>query len=272
MGGGAAPRAESGLYVYGVVRGDTPPDLFAGVRGVDPSQRVELVAEGEVAAVASAVSMDEFGADAIAENLRVADWVAAKVRAHDDVLAAAVGRTAVVPFRFGAIYQGVEPVRAMLRERSDLGDRLDHLAGRVELGVKGYLDRDRVRALLAAERGLGDDEPETGRAYMERRRLDRELDEEIRARAAEWSADSHERLAAAADDARFGPPRQDEAAPSGSQMFLNGAYLVTKDAAERFRAALAELEAARREDGVSYEVTGPWPPYSFVADEEEEPQ
>lgn len=268
MSGGAAPRPEAGLYVYGVVRADTSPEVFAGSRGVDPTKRVSLIAEGAVAAVVSSVSLDEFGADAIAENLRVADWVAAKVRAHDDVLGAAVGRTAVVPFRFGAIYGEEGSVQAMLRERADLADRLDRLSGRVELGVKGYLDRGRMRELLAAERGLGDDAPQTGRAYMERRRLDRELDDEVRERGAEWATDSHERLAAAADDARIGPARSDDATPTAAQMFLNGAYLVREDDAERFRSALAELERTRRPDGVSYELTGPWPPYSFVADEE----
>ena len=268
MSGGAARPPEPGVYVYGVVPADTPPETFAGLVGVDPREPVGLVAEGPVAAVASAVSLDEFGADAIAENLRIADWVAAKVRAHDDVLAAAVGRTAVVPFRFGAIYGEEASVRSMLRERADLADRLDRLSGRVELGVKGYVDRDRVRALLAAARGIGTDAPETGRAYMERRRLDRELDDEIRERAGEWAAESHRRLAAAADDARSSPARQDEAARSGSQMFLNGAYLVREEDAERFRTALAELEEARRADGVSYELTGPWPAYSFVADDD----
>jgi len=270
VSGAAAPRPGSGVYVYGVVRADTPPETFTAVRGVDPGQPVGLVGEGAVAAVVSTVSLDEFGADAIAENLRVADWVAAKVRAHDDVLAAAVGRTAVVPFRFGAIYGEEASVRSMLRERADLADRLDRLSGRIELGVKGYVDRDGVRALLAAERGIDDDAPQSGRAYMERRRLDRELDDEIRERAARWATESHERLAAAADAARSSPARQDDAAPSGSQMFLNGAYLVREDDAERFRAALAELDEARRADGVSYEVTGPWPAYSFVGDDGEE--
>jgi hypothetical protein len=269
VSGGAAARPDEGLYVYGVVRADTSPDVFGGVRGVDPTGPVGLVAEGPVAAVVSPVLLDEFGADAIAENLRVADWVAAKVRAHDDVLGAAVGRTAVVPFRFGAIYAGEGSVRTMLRDRGDLVERLGRLSGRVELGVKGYLDRGRLRDLLAAERGLGDDVPETGRAYMERRRLDRELDDEVRERSAQWAADSHERLAAAADDARSSPAREDEASPSGSQMFLNGAYLVSEEDAERFRIALSELEEERRGDGASYEVTGPWPPYSFVAGDEE---
>ncbi len=257
------------MYVYGVVRADTPPETFAGAGGVDPTQPVALVDEGAVAAVVSLVSLDEFGADAIAENLRVADWVAAKVRAHDDVLGAAVGRTPVVPFRFGAIYAEEESVRSMLRERSDLAERLDRLAGRTEVGVKGYVDRGRVRARLAAERGIGDDAPQTGRAYMERRRLDRELDEEIRERAALWAKASHERLADAADDARSSPARQDETSSSGGQMFLNGAYLVREDAADTFRAALAELEEHMRAEGVTYELTGPWPAYSFVADDEE---
>ena len=267
MSGAAAPRNDA-LYVYGVVPSDTPPGLFAGARGVDPSQPVLIVAVGAVAAVASAVSLDEFGTEEIVENLRVADWVAAKVRAHDHVLEAAVGRTTIVPFRFGAIYRGEEQVRAMLTERADLRETLERLSGSVELGVKGFLDGERFREVLAAERGLAGEEPQTGRAYMERRRLDRELADAAREFGAACAADSHARLAAAAEDARSNPPRQDESVAGALQMFLNGAYLVREADDSRFRASLAELAESRRKEGVSYELTGPWPPYNFVTEEE----
>ena len=45
--------------------------------------------------------------------------------------------------------------------------------------------------------------------------------------------------------------------------------VVSEEDAERFRIALSELAEERRGDGASYEVTGPWPPYIFVAGDEE---
>ena len=90
------------------------PANLPHVRGVDPSEPVTLVADGDLAAVASAVRLDEFGEAAIEDNLRDPGWLADKARAHDAVLAAAVGRTTVLPFRFGAIYRNEDHILELL--------------------------------------------------------------------------------------------------------------------------------------------------------------
>jgi hypothetical protein len=46
-------------------------------------------------------------------------------------------------------------------------------------------------------------------------------------------------------------------------MLLNGAYLVRRDDG-RLREVVAELESLYGPHGVTYELTGPWPPYNFV--------
>ena len=68
--------SERALYVYGVVPQTTPAELFEEVPGVDPSERVMLVNEGELAAVASGVSLVEFGEGPIESNLRDPSWLA----------------------------------------------------------------------------------------------------------------------------------------------------------------------------------------------------
>jgi hypothetical protein len=261
----SAPSHEgaTGIYVYGIVAPDTAPSVFAEARGVDATQPVGLVVHERLAAVTSPVTLDEFGEDALERNLQDPAWLEDKVRAHDAVLAAAVGQTTVVPFRFGAIYESEHHVREMLARRRDLVDALTRLAGKVELGVNGYLDRDRFRTRAAATRGAGDEPESSGRAYMQRRRLERELDTAVSDFAADCAHAVHERLATEADDARANPLR-----PSGGddapEMLLNGAYLVAVSAEEAFRASVAELRARYGEDGVVLEVTGPWPPYNFA--------
>ena len=258
--------SDRALYVYGVVPNASPPTLFEAVRGVDPSEAVILVSDGDLAAVASAVRLDEFGETSIEENLRDPSWLAEKARAHDGVLAAAVGRTTVLPFRFGAIYRSEDQVRDLLRERTDFPATLARLEGTIELGVKAYLDVDVQRERLAAgedAEGVGS----AGRAYMQRKQLDRRLDEEVERFAARCAHDSHERLAAAVQESRTNALPQPEAGDMARTMILNGAYLVPAGAVERFRDALGELERGHQPDGVDYELSGPWPPYNFVADE-----
>jgi Gas vesicle synthesis protein GvpL/GvpF len=261
----SAPREASatGIYVYGVVGPDTTPTLFADARGVDAAQPVVLVAGDGIVAVTSSVPFPEFGQHALEANLQDPLWLEEKIRAHDGVLAAAIGRTTIVPFRFGAIYESDDHVREMLAERRDLVDALTRLAGKVELGVNGYFDRNRLRERVAAERAPADGEESSGRAYMQRRQLERELDTAVGELAAECSDAVHERLAAAADDARVNPLRP-SSGDATREMLLNGAYLVAAGAEDPFRAALDELRARYAGDEVVLEVTGPWPPYNFA--------
>ena len=260
----SAPPAAgaTGIYVYGLVPSDTAPTLFADARGVERAQPVVLVAGEGVAAVTSGVPLAEFGREALESNLQDPVWLEEKIRAHDAVLAAAVGRTTVVPFRFGVIYENEGHVRAMLAERRDLADTLTRLAGKVELGVNGYFDRNRLRERIAAERAPAAAEA-SGRAYMERRQLEREIETAVGEFAATTADAVHDRLAAAAEGARVSPLRP-SSGEGTREMLLNGAYLVSADAEGAFRDAVEEVAAHYADHGVVLEVTGPWPPYNFA--------
>jgi hypothetical protein len=256
----------TGIYVYGVVPPDTPTSVFGDARGIDVTEPVVLIASGALAAVTSGVPLVEFGHDALEANLRDPVWLEEKIRAHDRVLGAAVGRTTVVPFRFGAIYESEDHVRAMLGERRDLVDTFARLVGKVELGVNGYFDRNRLSDRIAAARAPAA-EQSSGRAYMERRRLERELETAVGELAAERADAVHERLAAAAEEARVNPLRP-STGDGTREMLLNGAYLVSEGAADEFRNVVDELAARYAEDGIVLELTGPWPPYNFVEPDE----
>jgi hypothetical protein len=260
-----SPGRETGLalYVYGIVPADSSAELFGDVRGVDPGSLVELVREGDLAAITGRVSLGEFGEDAIEANLRDPIWLEEKVRAHDRVLEAAVGSTTILPFRFGAIYRGQRQVRSLLAGREDFARTLARLRGTLELGVKAFLDGDALRERLASERGLQEGAASSGRAYMQRRQLDRDLDEEVRRLAADCVETSHERLTAAALEGRLNPLPRADSSPSAGEIVLNGAYLVRTEETDRFRRAVSELEDSYA-DTIKYRVTGPWPPYNFV--------
>ena len=260
--------SDRALYVYGVVPTTSPAQLFADVRGVDPSEPVVLVHDGDLAAVASRVRLDEFGEAAIGDNLRDPSWLAEKARAHDHVLAAAVGRTTILPFRFGAIYNGEEQIRELLRERSDFSETLARLEGAIELGVKAVVDLPILRDRLATTATADDDVASTGRAYMQRKQLERRLDEDAARFTTDCADASHERLSSLAREARTNALQQLDDADARRRMILNGAYLVATDAQAPFREALTALEQTYAADGVRYDLTGPWPPYNFVGDDE----
>jgi hypothetical protein len=267
------PEDDPGWYLYGVVAAEEAPAArLDSAIAVDPQHPVALVVEGSLAGVTSRVSLEEFDEAALPERLADAAWVEQKVRAHEQVLEGVLAAATVVPCRFCTVYRTESELRRFLAERrEELTLALGRVAGRVELGVKAFVDRERFAAGNDALRELADrvSQAEGGRAYLESRRLEQLVGEELAQFGAEAASTLDERLRAAAEDAvRLGLQRP-EVSGREEEMVFNGAYLVADR--PRFERELAAVAADFRENGVELELTGPWPPYNFVPAELGEP-
>jgi Gas vesicle synthesis protein GvpL/GvpF len=162
---------------------------------------------------------------------------------HEAVVEQLTARGAVLPLRFGTMLDGEQALRETLAERhEELALGLENVRGRVELGVRVLGDPPRERP-----RGQG-----SGRAYLMARH-------EAHHRARQAAREIHEPLAAIAHDSRL---RTTVPPPA----ILAAAYLVDRDQLEAFKARAGVLAAAR--DDVSTVCTGPWPPYSFVPEQQ----
>jgi len=250
---------ETGWYVYGVVDGDRVLD--------DPAGRVHVVSNGRIAAVAASVDLSEF--DELPDRLNDEEWLEAKARDHESVLRAAAAGGPVVPLRFGAVYRRQEDVVQLLDERADeLVADLDRVRGHVELGVKGFVARKRLEDSLASDRSAaGAATP--GRAYLERRRAEREVEDDASAIVADAARSAHARLLERAVTGVLNRPHPRELTGRAEEMFLNAAYLVPAGD----RSLHAEVDALTRAYAplaLSFEVTGPWPPYNFVGESSRE--
>jgi len=239
------------LYVYGVVPAGTtlttPP---TGVGSTD----VQLLEADDVAAITGVVPLDEFGAEPLRGNLNDREWLERTAAAHDAVLEGALETTTVIPFRMATLYADEHRLRDVLQDRRrQFVDLLERFSGRVELGVKAYFEG----------RGPGSAEAASGRAYLLQRQADQAQRREDDAFALECARESHARLAAAAVEASVNRPQPSELSGRSERMLLNGAYLIPRDD-ERLEQEVGRLEARFGQRGVSYEVTGPWPPYNFV--------
>ena len=257
---------EQGYYVYGVMPADEArvPDELAGV---DPTHPAMLIEHGGLAAIASRVSLSEFGEEQLHENLNDVRWLEDKARAHEDVLDAALQLATVVPMRLCTIYSSEEQVREMLgQERGLLLDALQRLAGKAEWGVKMIAEPHALERAAAQRAGSGaEDETATrGTAYMNRKRREASARDEEDQVAEEWAHAVHERLAQAASEALLNPLQRPEVGGYEGDMLLNGVYLVDDDAVEELRTLVDRLAEEHHGLGVTVELTGPWPPYNFV--------
>ena len=237
-------------YAYGVVDA-----------GTHAPEGLTYVGHGPVAAAVAPVSLAEFGEEALAEHLNDREWLERQARAHEDVLQRVSATTSVVPFRFGAIYRDRADVEALLRDRRDeLVAALERVRGRVELGVKVWADRARV---AAEEREAP---AASGRAYLERRLQQQDRAQRVSSLLAEAARMVHGRLVARAVEGVANRPQPRELTGRDEPMILNGAYLVSADDGS-FAVEVEALRAEHADGGLTFELTGPWPPYNFVSSE-----
>jgi hypothetical protein len=225
-------------------------------------------------AVVSPVPLAEFGPESLGANLQDLAWVRDRVLGHQQVLARLLHRHTLIPFKFGALFSSEDSVREMLdRHYQRFEETLARLDGATEWGVKIFCSRqDLAKRLRETGEGLEtlrravSRAPE-GAAYFLRKKL-----EQAAERGAEDVIDacvreSHGRLAGCARQAVTNPVQPPEVHLRGMEMILNGAYLVDDGNLKVFRAAMASLDEAYASLGMSFEITGPWPPFSFVAEE-----
>ncbi|MFC0008061.1 GvpL/GvpF family gas vesicle protein [Micromonospora siamensis] len=256
----ATTRPETGAWLHGVVR-DVPPDTLAEMVGMDGG-KVRAVHGGGLVAVVSAAPLTEYGEEPLRRKLEDLTWLESAARTHHGVVAALSATGAVVPARLATVHRDADRVAAVLAERhAELTAALDRLTGRTEWGVKGYV----VPGAPPAEE---DDEPAggggAGAAYLRRRRAQLTAREQGQRIAADTAATVHEALAQYAVADRRHALQDRRLSGAATAMVLNGAYLVDTAALDGFTELVRAL--AGRHPQVRLELTGPWPPYSFVGE------
>jgi hypothetical protein len=166
-------------------------------------------------------------------------------RRHDVVVRAVFERHPVLPLRFGTILRDDQAAARLLTDHHDeAADWLDRVAGHREWGVRARQARPDTPAETPAE-GL------SGTEYLAMRRGRLAAAARTRRDGSTAAAALHEALARHATESM--PRTRKSGAP-----LLDAAYLVPAGAEAAFTAEPACFHE------LAVEITGPWPPYSFV--------
>ncbi|MFS4095394.1 GvpL/GvpF family gas vesicle protein [Streptomyces sp. AF1A] len=234
-------------YVYGITA-RSHPALPEGMTGVgEPALPVRVLTAGELAAVVSDAP----------EQLRPKRR---DLLAHQNVLAEAGAAGCVLPMRFGMVAPDDDTVTQVLTERAEhYLERLKALDGKVEYNVKAshveeavlhkvMAENADIRALAEANRQSG------GGSYDDKIRLGEMVAGAVKAKEAEDAAEVRSLLEPAAAAVSAGP--------ESTGWLLNVSFLVARDTAEDFLAAVEQTR--RTHPHLELRVNGPLPPYSFV--------
>lgn len=262
--------SERAVYVYAItdaVHEDTP----VSARSMDPRYAIRSVEHGDIKAIVSDVTLDEFGEDALKEGLNDLAWLESKVKSHEHVVDSVRVQGSVVPVRFCTIYQDDAGVRGLLAEHhADLKRALAEISGRAEYGVKALVDRN------AFGEGISASDPEVaevrneaaiaegGKSYFLTKRLNETISNRTDVRLREICNDAHDRLRDVSLDARVNRPQSKQLTGEERDMVMNCSYLIEDVDGERFLDLVRELDRQHSPHGLTFQVTGPWPPYSFL--------
>jgi Gas vesicle synthesis protein GvpL/GvpF len=222
------------IYLYGIC--DRPETPLPRRRGLAQAP-LDAIVEGPLVAAITRHSHppNEPAVDAL--------WI------HERVVDRLMAEHTVLPMRFGSKLDDDRQVQQLLRERRQgFVAALDHVRGRVELGVRvlrtgGAADGADAPAVSAPAAAV------TGRDYL--------LGKLRNGQQADGAARSlHEPLADLAVESRRHPSRAPEE-------ILRASYLVDLPVVARFRSVVERLQRTQPEAAIL--CTGPWPPYSFVS-------
>ena len=229
-----------------------------GLPGAGPARA--LSARDGVWLIAANAPLDRYAGEAIDARLADLDWVSRCAVAHDAVVEHLARQHPVIPMKLFTLFSSDErAVSHVARTRRRLDRLFARVADREEWGVRLLLDERRALAPRAA--------PVTARSgteFLTRKKAAKDARQQVVADAIAEADRLFDGLSRLADDSRRRTPAVE--GPT-SRMVLDAAFLVPRRGVRRFRAAASEAARALAPKGFALSLTGPWPPYHFVADE-----
>ena len=251
----------TGTYVYCVLAVRKPLQAPRGISGPPGTGRPRLlpIKPGRYLAVSDA-PLDRFGQDQVAAYLSDLQWVSRAAVAHEAVIASLLARSdAIVPMKLFTIFASDDRALEQTREDWTRIERvLRRVTNQVEWGVRLSLDERR------RPRSSSDGKAASGLDYLRaKRRIHTAAAEQSRTDSQHVTA-TLRALSAVATDAR----RREVAGTSEDKhrLLMDAAFLVPRQKAVRFRTAVKRHARELARSGYRVQLTGPWPPYSFIED------
>lgn len=247
----AARRPARVLYLYALSRMPSrraPAIVSEGIDGVAP---VEALRSGKYLCWISRVSRSDF-ADRLTEHMQDLEWLAAAGLRHQRVVAEIAEKLPALPARFGTVFLSEASLAKHIGERGSAMDAaFTRSADADEWGVKVFAIATPSRR--PPPRASSGAEYLKSKAELLRPRSPRKLDPAVQEFAA-----ALKKLSVA--DAPGG-----KASAGQPGLLWHGSFLIRRGDRAKLESVL-EKYAMKWEGARRIDCSGPWPPYSFVAE------
>ena len=251
-------------YLYCVVQRDKPPPLARAPIGLPGTGKLRAIdAGGGLWLIAADAPASQYEAQAIERGLRDLAWVSARAVPHEAVVEFAGRAGTVLPMKLFTLFHSDDrALQHVAQQRKRIVRLLERLAGREEWGVRMLLDEPRAVERLAKS-AREESKGSSGTEFLLRKKKQRDLSRDVVERGAERATTLFDELSRRTDDSRRRVP---PAGAAGRRVLLDAAFLVRRGRVKPFQAAVRKAAARLQRDGYQLTLTGPWPPYNFVAE------
>ncbi len=222
----------------------------------------------DITAVLSRVMPEEFTGKAVQEQMRDVAWITSRACRHQAVVEQITRQADVFPAPFGTIFSNDCVLAELIhRHHKQIRDFLERVAGHAEWSLKCFLNHGKAAAALAESalaaeaRHLAALAP--GARYFEEKKIQRAAGKQLNHWLDTIVSALKQQLAAIAGRHRWRDLLSRQATGIEMDMVINGAFLVAHDNLDNFRQKAEELNQIHAPEGLVFELSGPWPPYSF---------
>lgn len=259
---------QSALYLFCFARSDLVGEVEGS--GVDGRHPVSpLRCSPDLCAIVSEAPLEDFCGEAAELNMQQLAWVGPCALRHEAVIEQVMRHSPVLPVRFGTLFSSQKSLKEFLdMHHQTIAQFLRRVAGLEEWSIKGMLDKKQavqgvVSASLAAQHGrLATLAP--GTRYFQEQQIRSAAEKELR----HWLNETCRQVAGdtmrMASDFRECPVVSAVSPDGGPEVVLNWAFLLPAGATAPFRSRIDQLNQQLASQGLTLELSGPWPPYRFV--------
>ncbi|MEI7671491.1 MAG: GvpL/GvpF family gas vesicle protein [Deltaproteobacteria bacterium] len=256
-----------GIYLFCLIPATSHPKIVGtGIDGEHPLF-VEII--GEVSAVLAEVNIEEFTGPESQQKMKNLAWIGPRALRHETVVLSAMEQGPVLPVRFGTVFSSLAAAAEPLRQRQDvLMKFFRDTSDKKEWTLKGYVDRSQARARMTAIRLAAEKEQlaelSPGKRYFLEQKIKGEVDKDVAAWLKEMGRDlisGAKKLSVGFSACRL---QSQDITGRDEEMFSHGALLVPDGSMAALEGMTDEWNKRHESQGLSAELSGPWPPYHFA--------
>lgn len=260
---------ESYIYLYCFFKG---PSSLLPQRGIDRINTTFVLSYKDLCALVSPVGINEYNEQALSRLVENLQWLAPIAKRHEEIIRYVMGFHPVIPIKLGTIYVNSERLMEILRGSHDkLCSYLDFVNDKEEWGIKVYAGKDAGRKKIEGSIELiGQLDAKItsvtpGQAYLLKKKRGNLIHQHSIDFLNHIAGIIYQQILPWAVEGRRNKILSKQATGKESNMILNAAFLFNKLDVEAFKEQINDLAAGYIDDGLSFEINGPWPCYNFCS-------